>query len=454
MAPERMNEVMEWRQTTSIITQPQFYGRDAERDRIVDFLVHDASNSVDVSVYPIVGIGGLGKTTLAQQVFNDERVANHFELKIWVCVSEDFNLKRLSKAVIESAGHTCEDLDLEPLQQRLQEVVGRKDICLSWMMFGMITMRNGTVPPHQLSLLSEDDCWELFKQRAFGPDKKECAELVAIGREIVKKCKGVPLAAKTLGSLLHFKSDEKDWLYIKESEIWNLPQDEYSILPALRGRWDYYDDEVYTYCDILMKCYHLRALDLKCLKQLPSSIGQLKHLRYLNLSFGDFKTLPRPICKLWNLQILNLHFCLHLQKLPNQLNRLKSLRHLHLEGCRSLSTMAPGIGQLACLKSLTQYVVGSHKGFLLSELKNLKLEGTLQIKHLERVTSVMDAKEANLAEKRLKDLELSWQRNEESQSEGNEEQILEVLQPHPQLNRLRIKDILVLSSHIGCAFLP
>ncbi|KAK4261268.1 hypothetical protein QN277_004291 [Acacia crassicarpa] len=239
-APERRNEVMEWRQTTSIITQPQFYGRDAERDRIVNFLVHDASNSVDVSVYPIVGIGGLGKTTLAQQVFNDERVANHFELKIWVCVSEDFNLKRLSKAVIESAGHTCGDLDLEPLQQRLQEVVGRKRYLLvmddvwndnqeKWdrlkyvLACGskgssiLVTTRltnvaciTGTVPPHQLSLLSEDDCWDLFKQRAFGPDKEERAELVAIGRVIVKKCKGVPLAAKTLGSLLHFKIDEKD----------------------------------------------------------------------------------------------------------------------------------------------------------------------------------------------------------------------------------------------------
>ncbi|KAI9111615.1 hypothetical protein K1719_017305 [Acacia pycnantha] len=157
-----------------------------------------------------------------------------------------------------------------------------------------------------------------------------------------------------------------------------------------------------------MKCYHLRVLDLKYLKELPSSIGQLKHLS-------------------------------HLQRLPNQFNYLKSLRHLHLEDCTSLSIMAPGIGQLACLKSLTQYVVGSHKGFLLSELKNLKLEGTLHIKHLERVTSVMDAKEANLAEKRLNELELSWERNEESQSEGNEEQILEVLQPHPQLNLLRIK---------------
>ncbi|KAI9070593.1 hypothetical protein K1719_047443 [Acacia pycnantha] len=489
IAPERRNEVMEWRQTTSIITQPQFYGRDAERDRIVDFLVHDASNSVDVSVYPIVGIGGLGKTTLAQQVFNDERVANHFELKIWVCVSEDFNLKRLSKAVIESAGHTCGDLDLEPLQQRLQEVVGRKDICLSWMMFGMITMRNGTVPPHQLSLLSEDDCWELFKQRAFGPDKKERAELVAIGREIVKKCKGVPLAVKTLGSLLHFKSDEKDWLYIKESEIWNLPQDEYSILPALRlsylnlpaklrrcfafcalfpkdeiiskefiielwmavglissnERLEVEDDGDRVWSELYLRSIfeevetgsftwfkmHDLIHDLaqsvvgdECCfitrkNMTPIPVERTFHLSYGGLgafhgqwlshlhqvkSLKTFIMPGNPRDYDLNDEILNLHFCWHLQKLPNQLNRLKSLRHLHLE-----------------------------------ELKNLKLEGTLRIKHLERVSSVMDAKEANLAEKRLNELELSWERNEESQSEGNEEQILEVLQPHPQLNHLRIK---------------
>jgi hypothetical protein len=54
-----------------------------------------------------------------------------------------------------------------------------------------------------------------------------------IGKEILRKCGGVPLAAKALGSLLRFKREEKEWRYIKESKIWNL-QDEDNVLPALR----------------------------------------------------------------------------------------------------------------------------------------------------------------------------------------------------------------------------
>ena len=54
-----------------------------------------------------------------------------------------------------------------------------------------------------------------------------------IGKEIVKKCRGLPLAVKTLGSLLHFKSEEKEWCYVKEKP-WDLSEDESSMLLALR----------------------------------------------------------------------------------------------------------------------------------------------------------------------------------------------------------------------------
>ncbi|XP_028754373.1 putative disease resistance protein RGA3 [Neltuma alba] len=92
--------------------------------------------------------------------------------------------------------------------------------------------------------------------------------------------------------------------------------------------------------------------------------------------------------------------------------------------------------QLICLKTLSAYIVGEQEGFLLEEVGNLKLEGTLHIEHLERVKSMTDAKKANLADKRLNELELSWERNEQSQLQENEEKILEALEPHAQLKSL------------------
>ncbi|KAG4396079.1 hypothetical protein GLYMA_19G109267v4 [Glycine max] len=91
----------------------------------------------------------------------------------------------------------------------------------------------GTMPCHELSKLSHNDCWELFKHPAFGPNEEEQPELVAIGKEIVK-CGGVPLAAITVGDLLRLKREEREWLYIKESNLWSLPPSENSIMPALR----------------------------------------------------------------------------------------------------------------------------------------------------------------------------------------------------------------------------
>ncbi|KAK6782851.1 hypothetical protein RDI58_020647 [Solanum bulbocastanum] len=61
-------------------------------------------------------MGGLGKTTLAQMVFNDQRVTEYFYPKIWICVSDDFDEKRLIKAIVESIeGKSLSGMDLDPL---------------------------------------------------------------------------------------------------------------------------------------------------------------------------------------------------------------------------------------------------------------------------------------------------------------------------------------------------
>ncbi|KAH1260043.1 Disease resistance protein RGA2 [Glycine max] len=233
--PER-NEVNEWRETTSLSDGPQVYGRKHDTNIIVNFLVG----------YPIVGQGGLGKTTLAQLIFNHGMVVNHFESRIWAYVSENFDLMRVTKDIIEAAsGCVCENLDIGLLQRKLQDLLQRKGYLLvldDWLKpilacggkgaSILVTTRSskvaivmGTMPPHELSMLSHNACWELFKHQAFVSNEVQEVGLERIGKEIVKKCGGVPLAAKVLGGLLHFNKDKTKWQYISESTLWCLPKD-------------------------------------------------------------------------------------------------------------------------------------------------------------------------------------------------------------------------------------
>ena len=99
----------------------------------------------NLSVIPIVGIGGLGKTTLAQFVYNDENVNKHFEQKMWVCVSDAFELKIIAEKIIASAtGKKPEDLHIDQLQKLLRENIDKKkNAYLCWMICGMKVITNG-----------------------------------------------------------------------------------------------------------------------------------------------------------------------------------------------------------------------------------------------------------------------------------------------------------------------
>ncbi|KAF8038126.1 hypothetical protein BT93_B0859 [Corymbia citriodora subsp. variegata] len=92
----------------------------------MEFLL-DSNMKENVSILPIVGIGGLGKTALAQCVFNDEMVSKNFDLKMWVCVSDDFDMKKIVINIIDCAKEKASnEVSLEKLQIKLREKIDGK----------------------------------------------------------------------------------------------------------------------------------------------------------------------------------------------------------------------------------------------------------------------------------------------------------------------------------------
>ncbi|XP_077230162.1 uncharacterized protein LOC143863368 [Tasmannia lanceolata] len=659
------------REPNSFVAESEVYGREGDKAKLLNWLINCGNEEDDVSVISIVGMGGLGKTTLAKLVYNSESVEKHFEARMWVSVSGNIDVQRIAKEIAESATvDEASSSNMNQLGSRLKKIVNGKRYLLIFddvwikdrhdhglsLLFAhhekwdqlktllgggakgskiIVTTRDekvakimGTLETIKLKGLTEDDCWLLFKKRAFGVGGvEETPNLVEIGRKIVEKCKGVPLAAKALGSLMCFRGEETEWLSIKESEIWNLPEDENGILSALSLSYNPMPSHLklcFAYCALFPKDHyfdkrtliqlwmaedflqpHLRSMemmedlgnqyfndllwrsffqdankdeygnittckmhDLVCdlatsvagstcskvnargkekicersrhvsfdfesevpsknleallkakklrtfisfgpsiykkedlqnifssfsclrvldlswsnIKNLPKSIGKLKHLRYLDLSGTEIETFPKNISYLYNLQTLKLLKCKFLRELPKDMRKMISLRHVEIENFEQLLTKMPvEIGRLCDLQTLTKFIVSKERGCGIEELRDLNLRGDLQIVNLQNVRNDMDAKRANLKEKQLlHQLCLSWSdvadvatmseneerilerhqmyeneeknilerrqmlENEENILDGlqmleNVERILEGLQPHKNLKQLSIE---------------
>nr|XP_010937794.1 disease resistance protein RGA2-like [Elaeis guineensis] len=283
---DRRYLITERPETHSFVNESNIIGREEDKKKIVESLISRTGRS-DVSVLPILGIGGLGKTSLAQLVYNEITVAEHFQQRIWVCVSEDFDIKNIVKTIIESATQgKYEVSDMDSLQRKLREVLSGKrfllvldDVWNPWeelkelLTTGakgscvILTTRSttvvssiiGTLDAYELKPLSDDECWSLFERNAFSEGGAEkSANLVHIGKAIADKCGGLPLAAKMLGRLMRTKMEVREWRSVMESEIWKLNDDK--ILSSLRLSYNHLPCHVkqcFAYCAIFPKDYEI-----------------------------------------------------------------------------------------------------------------------------------------------------------------------------------------------------
>ncbi|PNX79175.1 CC-NBS-LRR resistance protein, partial [Trifolium pratense] len=86
--------------SSSVVNHSIMVGRIDDKETIMKMLLSDDNNKL--GVVAILGMGGVGKTTLAQMVYNHEKFQEHFDLKAWACVSDDFDILRVTKTLLES----------------------------------------------------------------------------------------------------------------------------------------------------------------------------------------------------------------------------------------------------------------------------------------------------------------------------------------------------------------
>ncbi|KAJ8900148.1 hypothetical protein K2173_024788 [Erythroxylum novogranatense] len=296
-------------QTHSFVGEGEVIGRDKDKNAILGLLL-DSNSSENVLIIPIVGMGGLGKTALAQFVYNDERVKNHFELKLWVCVSDPFEVKLVIEKILKSLfpDWKPENLELDQLQSRLRKGIDGKKYLLVlddvwnedrniWLELKkllicgargsriIVTTRSETVArvtsrlsPHVLKGLSLEESWSLFTKIVFeGQESKtDSSNLIQIGKEIVRKCGGVPLAIKTIGRLLYSKNSDTHWLPFLENEFSTISQNENDILPTLQLGYNNLPPHLkhcFAYCSLFPKDYEI---DVEALIQLWIAQGFVK----------------------------------------------------------------------------------------------------------------------------------------------------------------------------------
>ncbi|XP_062117731.1 putative disease resistance protein RGA3 [Humulus lupulus] len=298
--------MQESRETHSFVNLSDVIGRDREKGEILDMVLMDQAHTSDnqISVISIVGLGGLGKTTLIKAVYNDKQIGGKFDLRIWVCVSLDFNVSRIIKDILKDAtgsSGTSDMSNLNQLQKSLTDTLKDKKFLLvlddvwnkdssKWQDLAeslsvgskgskiIVTTRDTDVASimcgkrqYELEGLPDKDSLSLFFKFAFRSEEEAAKypELKQIGEEIMRKCGGVPLALKTLGSLIRLKKTEaREWKIVRDSRIWELEREKGHILPALRLSYNPMPPSLkhcFAYCSTFEEGSWMVSIDLICI---------------------------------------------------------------------------------------------------------------------------------------------------------------------------------------------
>lgn len=300
-------EVSNPRETSSFSVDEIVIGRDTERVKIVEWLieqdnVHD-HDVCAVNAFSIVGIGGMGKTTLAQAIYNDQRVKQCFDQAMWICVSNDFDVPALMKKIIQEITREGTNVtNFNTLQEIVRENLKSKKFLLvfddvwnderrpDWeklvapLKFGqkgskiLLTTRmesvvdivervlGGRTKSLRLEGLHDKDLLAIFNRHAFfevNPD--DYFNLQEIGKKITRKLSGCPLAAKIMGGLLNNSLDSIYWNRMLRENISNIEHNSEGIMKILRLSYHHLAPHLqacFRYCGMFREDYWFRKDEL------------------------------------------------------------------------------------------------------------------------------------------------------------------------------------------------
>ncbi|GKU88224.1 hypothetical protein SLEP1_g2514 [Rubroshorea leprosula] len=464
----------------------KFVGRHNDVLEIVNKLDNIRSQHI-LSGISIVGFGGIGKTTLAKSICKMVKEQKLYDLVAWVCVSEEFDEKIILGDMLEYLGSSVGRMNnigalIQELGQKLEnrkfllvlddmwnEDRGKWDSFNSRLLKILKTSGNSilvTTRSDKVASIMEALPMQKHDMGFVHKSNESLVEMEDIGNEYfqellsnslfqnigwdlygnIESCKMHDLVhdlsllvskGKTLVWDTSCNFDVQNCSTIRHLRVKSKVTGLLTIPRSVAQRLHSLFSNVDVFCSMASDLKSLRSLKLEGgRKQLPASLGKLKHLRYFDISEASVSTVPKSFSKLYNLQTSKFVDCYYLEKLPSGMADLISLRHIYSSDPHDISTM-----QLTSLRTLSHFVVGTKKGCQIEDLGCLsQLGGKLEIWKLEHVRSKLEASKANLRERtKLHQLKLCWSSgNERAVDNNNDEEVLESLQPHSNLKSLTI----------------
>ncbi|KAL0920739.1 hypothetical protein M5K25_009902 [Dendrobium thyrsiflorum] len=283
---EQHRELYKARETGSL-PRNDLIGRGKDKEFVMQWLRKPSNEHRgtdlyrNISLLSIVGHGGMGKTTLLQHVYEEDEITEEFDLKMWVCVSNYFDVIKVIVDMLQSLKKEKPNLDsLDALQGILKREVKYKKFLLvlddiwgeeeerdksKWenvlaplscgslgskilvttrmdsaasIIAKVIKKKKETL---RLQGLEEAECLQLLNTHAFADVENldDHKKLKLITEEIAKKLSGSPLAAKVMGGILNSNLDERNWIKVLNSDIGITKLGQNDIMPVLRLSYVY-----------------------------------------------------------------------------------------------------------------------------------------------------------------------------------------------------------------------